>query len=95
VLEHVGEPRFAWNLVATPDAVPDLEGDHRRLVILEEEDTKAVGEGFLAHPILEAGWASAGVRGGDKEERHEEKQAQCRQSEIRRQFFRSAAPGRC
>ena len=47
VLEHVGQAGLTPGFVPGPHPVPYLEGDNRRLVVLEEENLEAVGKGRL------------------------------------------------
>ena len=44
VLEEMSEPRFAQLLVLGPDVIPEVDVNHRKLVILVEDHIESVGE---------------------------------------------------
>jgi hypothetical protein len=44
VFEEVGESCLAWRFVLGADVVPNLDIDHGRAVVFDEEDTQAVRE---------------------------------------------------
>ena len=52
VLEEVGEPGGAGNLVARADLVPGLNGGDGAAVVLEDQNAEAIVERGLGHRLL-------------------------------------------
>jgi hypothetical protein len=68
VLEHVGEPGAAHDLVARADLVPDLHGDDRRLGGFDQQHLHAVGELVFLDFQREGGQVAACQEGADEDD---------------------------
>jgi len=51
VFEQMGESCFSIFLVPRPNPVPDLESDHRRPRVLQEDDLETVRQDLFMNPL--------------------------------------------
>jgi hypothetical protein len=63
VLEEVGEPRLARDLVLGADVVPEVDRHHRGKVVLGHDDAQAVGQALVTEDDLRNGGWHVGPRG--------------------------------